>query len=46
MLRIAAEGDVSAMLAIYRPYVLTSTAAAGAAFCTLAIPLRHAASVV
>ena len=26
MLRIAAEGDVSAMLAIYRPYVLTSTA--------------------
>ena len=26
MLRIAAEEDVSAMLAIYRPYVLTSTA--------------------
>lgn len=26
MLRIAAEADVSAMLAIYRPYVLTSTA--------------------
>lgn len=26
MLRIAAEKDISAMLAIYRPYVLTSTA--------------------
>ena len=26
MLRVAAEADVSAMLSIYRPYVLTSTA--------------------